>query len=119
MVHSALVPQLQYFFVVDVPVVQVHPGSSSDKVVDMPVIVNDRVLYSGGAFQLCNTDGYDSSSIFAYGGDDGLFDAFCVIFRAPPAMPELSASFSSFRALTPVSARGLQGCRSRREFTPR
>ena len=41
----------------------------------------------------------------------GLFDAFCVIFRAPPAMPELSASFSSFRALTAVSARGLQlGC---------
>ena len=70
-------------------------------------------------FQLCNTDGYDSSSNFAYGGDDGFFDAFCVIFRAPPAMPELSASFSSFRALTPVSARGLQGCRSRREFTPR
>ena len=42
-------------------------------------------------------------------GDDGLFDACCVIFRAPPAMPELSASFSSFRALTAVSARGLQG----------
>ena len=37
----------------------------------------------------------------------GFFDAFCVIFRAPPAMPELSASFSSFRALTAVSARGL------------
>ena len=35
----------------------------------------------------------------------GLFDAFCVIFRAPPVVPELSASFSSFRA----SARGLQG----------
>ena len=39
----------------------------------------------------------------------GLFDAFCVIFRAPLAMPELSASFSSFRALTTVSARGLLG----------
>ena len=38
-----------------------------------------------------------------------LGDAFCVIFRAPPAMPELSASFSSFRALTTVSARGLSG----------
>ena len=44
-----------------------------------------------------------------YGSDDGFFDAFCVIFRAPPAMPELSASFSSFRALTAVSARGLPG----------
>ena len=39
----------------------------------------------------------------------GVFDAFCVIFRAPPVVPELSASFSSFRALTTVSARGLQG----------
>ena len=38
----------------------------------------------------------------------GLFDAFCVIFRAPPVVPELSASFSSFRVLTTVSARGLQ-----------
>ena len=57
--------------------------------------------------QLCSTAGYDVFSIFAYGGDDGLFDAFCVIFRAPPAMPELSASFSSLLALTPVSARGL------------
>ena len=46
-----------------------------------------------------------------------LFDAFCVIFRAPPVVPELSASFSSFRVLTTVSARGLQRvCRSRREF---
>ena len=26
-----------------------------------------------------------------------VFDAFCVIFRAPPVDPELSASFSSFR----------------------
>ena len=47
-----------------------------------------------------------------YDGGEGLFDAFCVIFRAPPVIPELSASFSSFRALTTVSARGLQGCRS-------
>ena len=72
----------------------------------MPVIVNDRVLHSGGAsnsvhrlfswtFQLCNTDGYDASSIFAYGGDDGLFDALCVFFRALPFVPELSASFWS------------------------
>ena len=48
-------------------------------------------------------------STFSIGCDDGFFDAFCVIFRAPPAVPELSASFSSFRALTTVSARGLQG----------
>ena len=43
------------------------------------------------------------------GAMKGFFDAFCVIFRALLVVPELSASFSSFRALTPVSARGLQG----------
>ena len=75
-----------------------------DKVVDMPVIVNDRVLHSGGAsdtvhrlfmwtFQLCNTDGYDVSSIFRYGGDDWVFDAFCVIFRAPPGCPGVERQF--------------------------
>ena len=36
-----------------------------------------------------------------------LGDAFCVIFRAPLAMPKLSASFSSSRVLTVLSARGL------------
>ena len=40
---------LQFFFVVDVPVVQVHLCVQSDKVVDMPVIVNDRLLHSGSA----------------------------------------------------------------------
>ena len=89
-----------------------------DKVVDMPVIVNDSVLHSGGAsnsvhrlfswtFQLCNTDGYDASSILGYGGDEGIFDAFCVIFRAPPVVPELSASFRSPRWPTVVGHRGL------------
>ena len=39
----------------------------------------------------------------------GFFVAFCAIFRAPPVVPELSASFSSFRALTPVSARRAPG----------
>ena len=52
-----------------------------------------------------NREGY---STFSIGVDDGLFDAFCVIFRAPPIVPELSASFPSFRVLTTVSARGLE-----------
>ena len=43
-----------------------------------------------------------------YDGNEGFFGAFCAIFRAPPVIPELSASFSSFRVLTTVSARGLQ-----------
>ena len=66
-------------------------------------------------FQLATETGARVSTVAAM----MVFDAFCVIFRAPPVVPELSASFSSFRALTTVSARGLQGCRSRREFTPR
>ena len=65
---------------------------------------------------MCNREVHSTSSRAGYGGDAGGFGAFCAIFRAPPVIPELSASFSSLRALTPVSARGLQGCRSRREF---
>ena len=56
--------------------------------------------------QLCSREWYSTWCIAAV---KGLFDAFCVIFRAPPVVPELSASFSSFRALTTMSARGLQG----------
>ena len=41
---------------------------------------------------------------------------FRPFFALLQIVPELSASFSSFRALTTVSARGLQGCRSRHEF---
>ena len=62
-----------------------------------------RVAVSLSAVRTLNLDIISTSSPC-----DGLGDAFCVIFRAPPAMPELSASFSSFRALTTVSARGLQ-----------
>ena len=106
---TAQVPQLQYFFVVDVPVVQVHLGVQFwTRLSTCPSLCKDRVFsqwrchrYSSSLvyvdIQFCISDGYDVSSNFAYGGDDGLLDAFCVIFRAPPAMPELSASFSSPR----------------------
>ena len=50
------------------------------------------------------------------GAMKGFFGAFRAIFRALPVVPEFSASLSSFRALTLVSARGLQGCRSWREL---
>ena len=91
-----------------------------DKVVDMPVIVNDRVLHSRGAsiqfiacfrghFSCATQTGTMLPAFFLMVAMMGFLDACCVIFRAPPAMPELSASFSSFRALTAVSARGLQG----------
>ena len=53
-------------------------------------------------------DGYATFSNCVMVVMKGFFDAFCVIFRALPDVPELSASFSSFRALTTVSARGLQ-----------
>ena len=103
------VPQLQYFFVIDVPVVQVHLGVQSwTRSLTCPLLSTTgfftqwRCLrYSSSPvyvdIQLCNTDGYDASSIFGYGGDEWDFDAFCVIFRAPPVVPELSASFWSPR----------------------
>ena len=72
-IAAAQVPQLQYFFVVDVPVVQVHLGVQLwTRLLTCPSLCNDRVFHSGSAsdtvhrlfmwtFQLCNTDGYDVS----------------------------------------------------------
>ena len=62
---------------------------------------------------LYNRDWYTAFIKGVMAAVNGFFDAFCVIFRAPPVVPELSASFSSFRALTPMSARGqlVLGCR--------
>ena len=68
----------------EVPQIQFSPAT-----VDIPVVQQRRGIFSRA--------------------DDGGEDASCVIFRAPPVVPELSASFSSFRALTAVSARGLHG----------
>ena len=48
-------------------------------------------------FPLCNRDWYAAFSRRVMAAVMGLFDAFCVTFRAPPVVPELSASFSSFR----------------------
>ena len=113
---TAVVPQLSHVsMVADVPVVQVVlvPLSAA---MEVPLI---RSSPESMDILLCNREGYSTSSRAGYGGDAGVFGAFCAIFRASPVVPELSASFSSFRALTPVSARGLQGCRSRRECTPR
>ena len=75
---TAQVPQFQYFFVVDVLLCRWTSGFVQflDKVVDMPVIVNDRVaVHSGGAsdsvhrlfmwtFQLCNRFRRDSQVQF-------------------------------------------------------
>ena len=103
---------MQFFFVVDVPVVQVHLGvQSGTRSLTCPLL-STTGFYTVKVpqmwiFQLCNTDGYDASSIFGYGGDEGIFDAFCVIFRAPPVVPELSASFWSPRWPTVVGHRGL------------
>ena len=116
-VQKTVVPQFHSFDkVVDGPAVAVHREG-----VDVPVIIQRRSLQQLRCLRFRSSpesvgillyirDGY-------YGSDEGLFDAFCVIFRAPPVVPELSASFSSFRALTTVSARWIQVCRSRREFT--
>ena len=73
---------------------------SSSTVVDVPVIMRD----SGSAPDSVHRGygGHSSSQQrqvldLAVAAMMGLFDAFCVIFRAPPVIPELSASFSSFR----------------------
>ena len=119
---TAKVPQLQRSFkVADVPVVQVVlvPQVLS-AVVNVPVIIQRLVRVSSTAWCLrfssppeswtscCTTETGTQLYQRRYGGCEWVFDAFCIIFRAPPVVPELSASFSSFRALTPVSARGLQ-----------
>ena len=90
--------------VVDVPLVPVCWYSSS-KGVDVPVITQ-RQLYSGRASDSVHHQSRGQTSCatvlvlpFSNGGlcgDEWVFVAFCVIFRAPPVVPELSASF--FRA---------------------
>ena len=67
-----------------------HRFSSSPGLMDIPVRNRDRVLS-------------------AVGCDDGYFRLILRHFSLFSVFPELSASFSSFRALTTVSARGLQG----------
>ena len=49
-IAAAQVSQLQYFFVVDVPVVQVHLGVQLwTGLLTCPSLCNDRVFHSGGA----------------------------------------------------------------------
>ena len=122
---TAKVPQFHCSFkVADVPVVQVVLVPQVFTVVNVPVIIQRQVRLSSTVqvpqiqftarvvdILLYNRDWYTAFIRGVMAAVNGLFDAFCVIFRAPPGVPELSASFSSFRALTPVSARGLQlGC---------
>ena len=77
----------------------------------VPVIMQRRLL-SGSAPVSVFADEVGHSSCATEKGTrlmkvgKSFFDAFCVIFRALPVVPELSASFSSFRAVTVVSARG-------------
>ena len=94
---------MQCFLVVDVPVVQVHLGVQTwTRSLTCPLLSTTGFLHSGGAsdtvhgllrwtFQLCNADGYDTSSIFLHGGVEWDFDAFCVI--APPVVLELRRQF--------------------------
>ena len=94
---------VQFIDSVDVPVIMQRRVVSSTvevpqihftaRVVDIPVVQQRRVR--------C----YPAWLVMA--AMKGFFDAFCVLFRAPPAVPESSASFRSPRAPTPVSARGL------------
>ena len=127
------IPQLQPVFLD--PVVHTPVVCNDSCLVDVlaqfidgshvPVIMQRRLLSGSAAVSVFAVDGGLSSCASEKGtrlsallfmvAAKGFFDAFCVIFRAPPVVLELSASFSSFRALTTVSARGLQECRSRWE----
>ena len=103
------VPQLQYFFVVDVPVVQVHLGVQSwTRSLTCPLL-STTWFYTVEVPQIqfiaclcghssCATQtGTTFPAFLVMAAVMGLFDAFCVIFRAPPVVPELSASFWSPR----------------------
>ena len=77
-------------------------SSQLSTAVNVPVIMRDSgkpqiqvIANFWWTFQLATETGARHYS----GSDDGFFDAFCVIFRAPPVVPELSASFSSFGVL--------------------
>ena len=83
----------------------------------VPVITQRRLLSGSADSVIAGDSGHSScatekgtrlSALLLMVAVMGFFDAFCVIFRAPPVVPELIASFSSFRVLTTVSARGLQ-----------
>ena len=113
------IPQLQPVFldpVVHTPVVCNHSCLVDvlAQVIDgshVPVIMQPRLPSGSAPVSVFAGEGGHSSSATEKGTRlmmvaKGFFDAFCVIFRAPLVVPDLSASFSSFRALTVVSARG-------------
>ena len=73
----------------------------------VPVIMQRRLLSGSAPGSVFDVDGGHSScatkkvtrlsALLFMAAAKGFFDAFCVIFRAPPVVPQLSASFSSFR----------------------
>ena len=105
---TAKVPQLQRSFTVaDVPVVQVVmvPQVLSE-VVNDPVIMQRHVRVSSKVevpqiqftarvvdILLCNRDWYAAFIRGVMAAVKGLFDAFCVIFRAPPGCPGVERQF--------------------------
>ena len=104
---TAEVPQLlRVALVAYVPVVQVvwcrflrlwtpcdHAATSFSSTVEVPLT---RSSQSYG-HSSCTTEKGSTSRRSGYDGDEWFFGAFCAIFRAPPVIPELSASFSSPR----------------------
>ena len=60
-------------------------------------VVLDSVLRQSRGHSRCATEKSSTSNRAGYDGDEWFFGAFCAIFRAPPVIPELSASFSSPR----------------------
>ena len=115
------IPQLQPVFLD--PVVHTPVVCNDSCLVDVlaqfidgshvPVIMQRRLLsgsapvsvfaVDGGHFSCATEKGTRLTALLFMVAAKGFFDACCVIFRAPPVVPELSASFPSFRAPTTVS----------------
>ena len=102
-------PQLQFIdSMVDFPVASQRQGSQCKLCKrrrfarcrswfgwDLPVVVQRQAwmvqtVQSGGAADAV------LAVLDAFGGSEGVFGALCAIFRAPLAVPELSASFRSW-----------------------
>ena len=105
---TAKVPQLQRSFqVADVPVVQVvMVPQVHSAVVNVLVNIQRQVCVSSTVevpqiqftarvvdILLCNRDRYAAFIRGVMAGVKGLFDAFCVIFRAPPGRPGVERQF--------------------------
>ena len=106
---TAQVPQLQHFFMVDVPVVQVHLGVQSwTRSLTCPLLSttgfytvevpqNQFIACLCGHSSCATQTGTTFPACLVMAAMSGFLTHFASFFRAPPVVPELSASFWSPR----------------------